>query len=79
MVMYAGLMTEKISFAEWVAEREVAGESKAAIAAGLQIKIASLYRYLDASRVPDREVMRRILSASDGRVDAGRFYTGQAA
>jgi hypothetical protein len=72
-------MSEKITFAEWVAERESAGASKAEIALDLKIKIASLYRYLDASRVPDRQVMQRILTQSGGRVDVACFYAEAAA
>ncbi len=67
-------MSGKISFVEWVAEREQAGETKAGIADAIGVKLASLYRYLANDRVPDRDTMQRILRLSENRVDVASFY-----
>lgn len=67
-------MSEKISFVEWVAEREQAGETKASVADAIGVKLASLYRYLANDRVPDRDTMQRILKLSGNRVDVASFY-----
>lgn len=70
-----GSAMSKITFPEWVAEREAAGRSKEQIARDeLCVQIATLYRYLDGSRIPDRDVMRRILLLSEDRVDVACFY-----
>jgi hypothetical protein len=67
-------MNQQISFPDWVAREEQAGRGKPAVAAALQIEVASLYRYLSKDRVPSKAVMDRIIRASGGAVDIGWFY-----
>jgi len=71
-------MSTKISFVEWVAEREAAGVSKSDIASDISVTLASLYRYLANDRVPDRATMQRILDRSEQRIDVACFYAPKA-
>lgn len=64
-------MGTKITFVEWVKK---SGRKKALIAKDLKIELTSLYRYLSGDRVPSKDVMGRILAASDGQVDPACFY-----
>lgn len=72
-------MDAKISFAEWVGERESAGLTKSEVATEIGTTVQSLYRYLSNDRVPDREIMRRILELSGHRVDVACFYVDKDA
>jgi hypothetical protein len=67
-------MSTKISFADWVDELEKAGRTKADIAAYIGTELASLYRYLANDRIPNRQVMARIVELSEGRVEVAWFY-----
>lgn len=68
-------MSQKIAFPEWVELVEKTGQDKAALAEELRIRPATLYRYLDRTRIPQRDVMDRILSRSGGTVDVAWFFT----
>lgn len=72
-------MNQQISFPDWVEREEQAGRGKPAVAAALQIEVASLYRYLSKDRVPSKAVMDRIIKASGGAVDIGWFYVPKTA
>lgn len=73
-------MKSQITFPDWVAEQEAAGTAKPVLAENvLKITITSLYRYLAGDRVPDRDVMMRIVEASAGRVNPGWFFEANAA
>lgn len=68
-------MSQKISFPDWVSAAERGGQSKADIANGLGIELASLYRYLSRDRVPNKAVMTKIDALSKGAVDLAWFFS----
>lgn len=68
-------MSQKISFPDWVSAAERGGQSKADIAGGLGVELASLYRYLSRDRVPSKSVMAKIDILSNGAVDLAWFFS----
>lgn len=65
-----------MKLSDWLSSNEI---KDADFADRIGVSRQALHRYKTGKRVPERDVMFRIVSETDGSVTANDFYEGQAA
>ena len=56
---------------KWIKDNSI---SRKILATNLNISIASLSRYLSGDRIPKQEIMEKIISYTDGKINPSNFY-----
>lgn len=60
-----------MKLADWLREQ---GLTQEAFGRRIEVQPQSVYRYCSGKRVPDDDVMRRIIAATDGAVTPNDFF-----